>query len=327
LPTTEFTPNLGKDLTGFIDGTRNPDHLLRALVDEVLIFPRDEENRHVGGCFMYAGKFIHDLYKFHNMSEQEKNHTIGRTHGTESAHKGYDSRPENPRLDQAEYRSKHVRDSQAAPNRFHTNRAHGAIYRQSMPFVQGNDEGLFFVAFSRFIDEFERSLNRMCGEFQADGSTDALFEITRAISSGYYYIPSVLELQALTQATYIENLVSVQPKPSEDHIRKMRIVAEYCTNCGYKTIFLEKKKVLESVIPEIEWIINPKMPRLASFEIYLEDGTVIWSKLAQPNGMNNYPECWPTNQYLVHRMRELLNRPDLVSIYDEPGVTFWGEFN
>jgi len=316
---------MGRDLTGFVDGTRTHDHLLRAIVDEVIIFPRDEENRHVGGCFMYAGKFIHDLAKFHTMGAEEKNHIIGRNYDVVSEHKGYDSRPENPRLDQQEYRSKHVRDSQPAPNRFHTNRAHGAIYRQSMPWANGNDEGLFFVAFSRFIDEFERSLNRMCGEYQPDGSTDALFDITRAISSGYYYIPSKSELQSLPDWPIIDipQEIILQPEiPLK--VPKLRIVAEYCTNCGYKTIFLEKKRVIESLIPDVEWVINPKMPRLASFELFLEDGTVIWSKLALPMGMANYPECWPTNQYIVQRLRDILVQPDLQSAYDQPGQTLWG---
>jgi len=49
----------------FIDGTRNPDHLLRALSDETIIYPDDFENaqNHTGGSFMYAGKFVHNLKK------------------------------------------------------------------------------------------------------------------------------------------------------------------------------------------------------------------------------------------------------------------------
>lgn len=76
-------PYGGKDLTGyvvlltlikhwlmnarrFIDGTRNPDHLLRAVVDEVVIFPDDDPEpnpAHCGGTYMYAGRFVHDLKK------------------------------------------------------------------------------------------------------------------------------------------------------------------------------------------------------------------------------------------------------------------------
>jgi len=59
-------------------------------------------------------------------------------------------------------------------------------------------------------------------------------------------------------------------------------------------------------------------------ELFMEDGTVIWSKLAQLHGMSNYPDCWPTNQYIVQKMREVLNRHDLKSEYDIPGATHWG---
>jgi len=219
-----------------------------------------------------------------------------------------------------------VRDAGPAANRFHTNRAHAAIYRQSMPFIQGTEEGLFFVAFSRFIDEFERAFNRMCGHYQEDGSTDALFEFTKAISSEYYYIPSLKELESLPLALKIENPVLYKEEKEVLDVTKPKvtIICEYCTNCGYKTIFLEKKRVLESVVPHLEIVVNPKMPRLASFELYMEDGTVIWSKLAQPNGMNNYPECWPTNQYLVKKMREILGDDSLTSDFDQPGETHWG---
>jgi hypothetical protein len=37
------------------------------------------------------------------------------------------------------------------------------------------------------------------------------------------------------------------------------------TNCGYKSIFLDKKKALEALDPNIEVIGNPEMPRLSAF--------------------------------------------------------------
>jgi len=95
---------------------------------------------------------------------------------------------------------------------------------------------------SLVFDEFERALNRMCGEFQPDGSTDALFDITRAITSGYYYVPSKTELLQLPQMPVLD-ISALEIKPSIiPPIPKLKIIAEYCTNCGYKTIFLEKKK-------------------------------------------------------------------------------------
>lgn len=75
------------------------------------------------------------------------------------------------------------------------------------------------------------------------------------------------------------------------------------TNCGYKTLFLEKKRLLESLSPRIQVVGNPHMPRLAAFEITLEDGTVLWSKASCPDGHNNYPHVFPTNEQLAQAAR------------------------
>eukprot|EP01130_Rhizamoeba_saxonica_P017023 TRINITY_DN804_c0_g1_i1.p1 TRINITY_DN804_c0_g1~~TRINITY_DN804_c0_g1_i1.p1 ORF type:complete len:448 (-),score=100.27 TRINITY_DN804_c0_g1_i1:420-1697(-) len=198
-PTTGYSPNLGRDLTGFIDGTRNPDHLLRALVDEAIVFPSDEEGEHVGGSYCYYGRFVHDLVRFHQHSDEEKSEIIGRDYNHEKIHKGYDRRPENKRLDEDVYRSKHVRTEEAAPNRYHTGRAHGSMYRQSMPFIEGDEQGLQFIAFARYPIEFDQALKRMAGHFQPDGSTDALLDITQSQYNNYFYIPSLEELKKLEQ--------------------------------------------------------------------------------------------------------------------------------
>lgn len=56
----------------------------------------------------------------------------------------------------------------------------------------------------------------------------------------------------------------VQRKAKKLHSKK--IVYFVCsTNCGYKTIFLEKKKLLESLSNDFEIVENPTSPRLAAF--------------------------------------------------------------
>lgn len=82
-------------ILGFIDGTRNPDHLLRAIVDQTIvslslltskycliaeIFPDDNEAvdaAHTGGSYLYAGRFEHDLKTFNKMDVGEKSEVIG----------------------------------------------------------------------------------------------------------------------------------------------------------------------------------------------------------------------------------------------------------
>jgi putative iron-dependent peroxidase len=93
-PTTRYDINLGRDLTGFIDGSRNPGCNLAEVLDSVLI-TRREDPKHIGGSFVYISKFIHNLEKFHSLKTEEKNVIIGRDITKEVA--SYpDNIPENP---------------------------------------------------------------------------------------------------------------------------------------------------------------------------------------------------------------------------------------
>eukprot|EP01089_Gocevia_fonbrunei_P008072 TRINITY_DN1971_c0_g2_i1.p1 TRINITY_DN1971_c0_g2~~TRINITY_DN1971_c0_g2_i1.p1 ORF type:complete len:371 (+),score=74.70 TRINITY_DN1971_c0_g2_i1:51-1163(+) len=132
-------PYGGRDLTGFVDGTRNPDHLLRSLVDEVIIFPDDHPNDkdHTGGCYMYAGRFVHNLKKFFALPLDDKNQIIGRDHSVIRPHHGYDHRPENPRLGEAG--NDEFKTMSGAPERSHVARAFGSMQRQAYPFHAGNE--------------------------------------------------------------------------------------------------------------------------------------------------------------------------------------------
>jgi len=312
---------MARDLTGFIDGTRNPDHLLRALIDQCLIFTGDDEGRHVGGSYMYAGRFIHDLVKFHSLSSDDKNHIIGREYSSVRGHKGYDVRAENPRLDDDIYRFKGERDSEYETSRFHTNRGHGSMYRQAMPYISQNEQGLYFICFSRSLNEIDMAIKRMSGHYALDGSTDNLFQITRAVTSNYYYCPSLQELKELKNTPVLEHI----DDPIEQDIEfDLRIVFEYCTNCGYFTIYQKARDILMKAYPKLKIIENPKNPRLASFEIYTEDGFLLFSKIAQPNGMNNYPECFPTSSGLQSKLREYLKQEEKEYTDEERKPIVWG---
>jgi selT/selW/selH-like putative selenoprotein len=160
-----------------------------------------------------------------------------------------------------------------------------------------------------------------CGNVQADGSVDNLFKITRAVACNYYYVPGLKELAELPE---LEEAIKAKEVGEEDEEavgkgkeiegeeggeKKVKVFFEYCTNCGYKTIFVEKKRVLEALSPRIQVVGNPRMPRLAAFEVTLEDGTVLWSKLSDRDGHNNFPHVFPTNEQLVLAARRHI--PDL----------------
>lgn len=144
---------------------------------------------------------------------------------------------------------------------------------------------------------------------------DNMFKITKAVECNYYYVPSLTELADLPHVDQVEQNaseeeaeVSLEEASSgkEKEVEgedKVKVFFEYCTNCGYKTLFLEKKRLLESLSPRIQVVGNPHMPRLAAFEITLEDGTVLWSKASCPDGHNNYPHAFPTNEQLAQAAR------------------------
>lgn len=68
----------GKDLTGFIDGTRNP--LFLSVIEDTVNCGLYESGQHTGGSYMYVGKFVHDLPAFKALETHEKSKLIGRKH-------------------------------------------------------------------------------------------------------------------------------------------------------------------------------------------------------------------------------------------------------
>jgi len=54
----------GKDLTGFVDGTRNV-----PLDDTILI---SDDNEHISGSYLYVGQYQHNLNKFNQLNPNEK---------------------------------------------------------------------------------------------------------------------------------------------------------------------------------------------------------------------------------------------------------------
>jgi porphyrinogen peroxidase len=301
-------PMAAKDLSGFLDGTRNPDHLLRAIADEVVIFPDDnddEDESHAGGTYMYTGKFVHNLKKFDSFKTDEKNQIIGRDYHQSKPHKGYDNRPENPTLEKPSPSS-------------HIQRGYGNMYRHAMPFRGETEEGLYFVAVSRSLDDLDTALNRMSGHFDKEGSLDNLFKFTKAVTSNYYYVPSMLELKNLEKVKIINQPEDIKSKPKSQG--KTIINIEFCTNCGYKTLFLEQKKLLESISEDIRVVGNPTFPRLSAYEVQVQDGPLLWSKLSQKDGRNNYPHVFPTNEVLVEGIQKHLKLENLNVKFNKPKV-------
>lgn len=167
-----------RDLTGYIDGTENPQG--DKAVAAAIVTGQGEGLD--GSSFVAVQQWQHDFGYFDNMTEAEQDNAIGRRFR------------DNEELDDAPISAHVKRTAQESfsPEAF--------ILRRSMPWVEANDSGLNFVAFGKSFDAFEAQLKRMAGH--EDGVTDAIFAFTRPLTGGYYWCPPMkdgrLDLSALS---------------------------------------------------------------------------------------------------------------------------------
>jgi putative iron-dependent peroxidase len=167
----------GRDLTGYEDGTENPAG--EKAVEAVSL--RGAGTGLDGSSYAAVQQWLHDFRSFDALSPDEQDRSIGRR------------RSDNEEIDDAPLSAHVKRTAQESfsPEAF--------VVRRSMPWAEGVQAGLVFLAFGRSFDAFEAQLNRMTG--LEDGITDALFRFTRPVTGAYYWCPPVsggrLDLRAL----------------------------------------------------------------------------------------------------------------------------------
>jgi len=153
------------DLTGYEDGTENPEgeDALAAAVVRGAGAGRD------GGSFVAIQTWVHDLDAFEAMTPERRDLTIGRRLS------------DNEEIDDAPATAHVKRTAQEDfdPEAF--------LLRRSLPWADGTEEGLVFVAFGRSLDAFDAQLRRMVGA--EDGIVDALFDFTRPVSGYTFWCP------------------------------------------------------------------------------------------------------------------------------------------
>jgi putative iron-dependent peroxidase len=167
----------GRDLSGFEDGTENPKDeaaLGAAIVPEGGKAP-------AGSSFVAVQQWLHDLRGFAARPAHEQNMAIGRD---KESNEELEDAPESAHV-------KRTAQEDFEPEAF--------VLRRSMPWVEAERAGLFFVAFGASLAAFEAQLYRMSG--LEDGVRDALFSFTHPVTGAYYWCPPVagakLDLSAL----------------------------------------------------------------------------------------------------------------------------------
>jgi porphyrinogen peroxidase len=158
-----------RDLTGFIDGSENPD-----LIDAPQLATIRDGRPGAGGSILLLQRWRHDATAWESLPTAQQEQVIGRT---KDASVELDDKPSDShvaRTDQDQY---------------------GKIFRRNMPYGTVTDHGTMFVGFSADQRPLATMLESMAG--LADGVRDALTRYTQAVSGAYYFVPSTESLRRL----------------------------------------------------------------------------------------------------------------------------------
>jgi putative iron-dependent peroxidase len=152
-----------RDLTGFIDGTKNP-----SLLDApgVLVIPDGSPG--AGGTVLLLQKWAHHAARWEALSARSQEQVMGRT------------KDASVELDPLPASSHVARTDQDV---------HGQIFRRNMPYGTVTEHGTMFVGFSADQARMKSMLESMAGV--AAGVRDALTAYTTPLTGAYYFVPSI----------------------------------------------------------------------------------------------------------------------------------------
>lgn len=160
-----FRHGKGLDLTGYEDGTENPQG--EEAIQAALVQTGKPEMS--GSSFVAVQQWQHHFPSWERFSEAEQDAIIGRRRG------------DNTELEDP-LPTAHIR--RTAQESFNPP---AFLLRRSMPWANGMASGLMFVAFAKSFDPFEAILRRMTA--RDDHLSDALFEFTRPLNGSYFWCP------------------------------------------------------------------------------------------------------------------------------------------
>jgi len=167
------------DMTGFIDGTGNPEVERDR---EVAIVPDGQPG--AGGSFINAQRWVHDLEAWEKLSLPEQEGVFGRTKADSTR---LAVQPAHSHLAHVELRQGKTADD-SKPKR-------DEISRRSTPYAfHDGTVGLYFMAFCKAQAPLRERLRAMYG---ADGSVrDKLTDFSNPASGSFYFAPSVETLDS-----------------------------------------------------------------------------------------------------------------------------------
>ena len=167
------------DLSGFIDGTGNPEPERDV---EVAIVPDGQPG--AGGSFIIAQRWVHDLEAFNLLPVEEQEKVFGRTKADSTR---LTVQPPTSHLSHVELREGKTGDD-STPKR-------DEISRRSTPYAfHDGTVGLYFMAFCKSQAPLRERMRAMYG---MDGQVrDRLTSYSNPASGSFYFAPSVETLDA-----------------------------------------------------------------------------------------------------------------------------------
>lgn len=162
-----FKHREGRDLTGYIDGTENPEG------EEAVQAAICNSEGLQGSSFVAVQRWLHHMDRFEAMTQPQKDDSIGRR---------LSDNVEFPEAPPSAHVKRTAQES-FTPEAF--------LLRRSLPWIDAHDCGLMFIAFGHSFAAFEAQLERMIG--LEDGVADGLFQFTQPVTGGYYWCPPLRE--------------------------------------------------------------------------------------------------------------------------------------
>jgi putative iron-dependent peroxidase len=163
-----------RDLSGFVDGTENPQGDARQQVAIIA------EGPDAGGSYVFTQRWEHNLKLWNRMAVEKQEAIIGRTKVDNEELPG-DQRPATSHLSRVDLKEQ----------------GKGLkILRQSLPYgTASGTHGLYFISYCNRLYNIEQQLLSMFGE--RDGKMDAMLRFTKPVNGSYFFAPSLTALQAL----------------------------------------------------------------------------------------------------------------------------------
>jgi len=168
----------GRDLTGFVDGTENPKGMHRR---EVALVSEDEDSEFAKGSYLHVQRYRHNLNLWNTLEVKAQEDVFART-----------------KIDNEEYSTENKLPTSHIKRTGLKDEEGNAleILRQSMPYGDMKQQGLFFVSYCQSPKPFEVMLKSMIFGDE-NGHFDHMLKYTQAETGAAFFAPSLTFLEKL----------------------------------------------------------------------------------------------------------------------------------